>query len=509
MPNVVGVRFKRAGKVYYFDPGEWSFQTKDPVIVETARGIEFGNVVVRTRTVPDEEIVSPLKKVIRPADEADVTQVQENRAKEREAMVVAKQKIAEHKLDMDLVDVEYTFDRSKVIFYFTAEGRVDFRDLVRDLASAFRTRIELRQIGVRDEAKLLGGLGSCGRELCCATFLGDFAPVSIKMAKEQNLALNPVKISGLCGRLMCCLRYESGQYEEGKAALPEMGSTVVTAQGDGRVEGMNVLRNVLTIRIEGKGLVDFPAEEVEIWKPGTPRPAVPQGPAREQDVGAASDENLEGSSQGAPQGRSPGPSPGRFEGRFEGRARGAAMAANGANEESAVREGQARERQERPPQRAERRERHDRGGRADRPDQRLDHQDRRERPGAAAAPLPSPTARNGDATAVSAGDRELQGNDSHSRKRRRRRGAPSNASERNGGRDGANPGKAAATSTDGRAAAAGRGGRDRRREGGTGTGGQSQPQATPKGQTPPSAAGTRHRRRRRPDHNPQSQPPEA
>lgn len=287
MPNVVGVRFKRAGKVYYFDPGEWEFHLKDPAIVETARGIEFGTVVVGTRTVPDEEIVTPLKKVIRRASEADVAQVEENRIKEWEAAVVARQKISEHNLEMDLVDVEYTFDRSKVIFYFTAEGRVDFRDLVRDLASAFRTRIELRQIGVRDEAKILGGLGSCGRELCCATFLGDFAPVSIKMAKEQNLALNPVKISGLCGRLMCCLRYESGQYEEGKAALPEMGSTVVTAQGDGRVDAVNILRNVVSVSIEGKGLVDFPPEEVEVWKPGTPRPAVPQQAPRDPELAAA------------------------------------------------------------------------------------------------------------------------------------------------------------------------------------------------------------------------------
>ncbi len=286
MPNVVGVRFKRAGKVYYFDPAEWEFRPKDPVIVETARGIEFGTVVSGSRAVPDEEIVTPLKKVIRPATEADVVQVEENRQKEREAASVAKEKIVEHGLEMDLVDVEYTFDRSKVIFYFTAEGRVDFRELVRDLAGAFRTRIELRQIGVRDEAKLLGGLGSCGRELCCATFLGDFAPVSIKMAKEQNLALNPVKISGLCGRLMCCLRYESGQYEEGKAALPEVGSTVVTAQGDGRVDSVNVLRNVVSVVIEGKGLVDFPPEELEVWKPGAPRPAVPQPLPRDTDRAA-------------------------------------------------------------------------------------------------------------------------------------------------------------------------------------------------------------------------------
>lgn len=209
MPNVVGVRFKRAGKVYYFDPVNMALQMGDRVIVETARGLEYGEVVSGIKEVTEDEIVAPLRAVVRQATPEDDMQLAENRSKETEAFAIALDRIAAHNLPMKLVDVEYTFDRSKVIFYFTADGRVDFRELVKDLASIFRTRIELRQIGVRDEAKMLGGLGTCGRALCCSTFLGDFAPVSIKMAKEQNLSLNPGKISGLCGRLMCCLRYES------------------------------------------------------------------------------------------------------------------------------------------------------------------------------------------------------------------------------------------------------------------------------------------------------------
>ncbi|NLW17136.1 MAG: stage 0 sporulation family protein [Firmicutes bacterium] len=209
MPNVVGVRFKRAGKVYYFDPAQIDLQKGDHVIVETARGLEYGEVVTPVREVPPGDVVAPLKAVIRKATDADAEQLAANKDKEKEAFNIALERIAAHGLEMKLVDVEYTFDGSKIIFYFTADGRVDFRELVKDLASIFRTRIELRQIGVRDEAKMLGGLGTCGRALCCSTFLGDFAPISIKMAKEQNLSLNPGKISGLCGRLMCCLRYES------------------------------------------------------------------------------------------------------------------------------------------------------------------------------------------------------------------------------------------------------------------------------------------------------------
>lgn len=208
MPNVVGVRFKRAGKVYYFDPGEFDFNPGEFCVVETARGLEYGEVVSRPREIDDANVVAPLKSVVRKATTEDQERVATNEQFEREAFQVAIEKISTHQLDMKLVDVECTFDGTKILFYFTADGRVDFRELVRDLAGVFKTRIELRQIGVRDEAKMLGGLGPCGRILCCTTFLGDFAPVSIKMAKEQNLSLNPAKISGLCGRLMCCLRFE-------------------------------------------------------------------------------------------------------------------------------------------------------------------------------------------------------------------------------------------------------------------------------------------------------------
>ncbi|MGE5423158.1 MAG: stage 0 sporulation family protein [Ignavibacteriales bacterium] len=216
MPVVVGVRFKPAGKIYYFDADNMESTLGDPVIVETIRGIEYGEIVVGKREVKETDLVLPLKKVIRVASQEDRNNVKENREKEEEARTICDAKIVEHKLPMNLIDVEYTFDRGKIIFYFTAEGRVDFRELVRDLAGIFRTRIELRQIGVRDEAKMLGGIGSCGRELCCASFLGDFVPVSIRMAKEQNLSLNPTKISGCCGRLMCCLKFESELYENGK-----------------------------------------------------------------------------------------------------------------------------------------------------------------------------------------------------------------------------------------------------------------------------------------------------
>lgn len=224
MPNVIGVRFKRAGKVYYFDPADVVLQKGDRVIVETARGLEYGEAVSDIKDVSDESVVAPLKTVVRKATAEDDLQLAENQRREAEAFTIALERIASHSLEMKLVDVEFTFDGSKIIFYFTAEGRVDFRDLVKDLASIFRTRIELRQIGVRDEAKMLGGLGTCGRVLCCSTFLGDFAPVSIKMAKEQNLSLNPTKISGLCGRLMCCLRYESELTDEPKKTRGERNS---------------------------------------------------------------------------------------------------------------------------------------------------------------------------------------------------------------------------------------------------------------------------------------------
>ncbi len=213
MAKVVGIRFKAAGKIYYFAPGNLDINQDDAVIVETARGMEYGKVVLGIREISDNEIVTPLKEVIRKATPEDTKIFQNNKDKEKEAHKICLEKIAVHKLPMKLIDVEYTFDGNKIIFSFTAEGRVDFRELVKDLASVFRTRIELRQIGVRDEAKMLGGLGCCGRELCCTTFLGDFEPVSIRMAKDQNLSLNPTKISGICGRLMCCLKYENGCYE--------------------------------------------------------------------------------------------------------------------------------------------------------------------------------------------------------------------------------------------------------------------------------------------------------
>ena len=214
--TVIGVRFKEAGKIYYFDPGDLSITTSDHVIVETARGVEYGSVVVGLKEVDDSEVVPPLKKVIRIATTDDDDRVAENAFREKEAFAICLEKIEQHTLPMKLIDVEYTFDNSKVIFFFTADGRVDFRELVKDLATVFRTRIELRQIGVRDEAKMLGGIGFCGRELCCHTFLGDFAPVSIKMAKEQSLSLNPSKISGICGRLLCCLKYENDVYVENR-----------------------------------------------------------------------------------------------------------------------------------------------------------------------------------------------------------------------------------------------------------------------------------------------------
>lgn len=224
MIKVVGIRFKRAGKIYYFDPDELELALGDRVIVETARGVEFGEIVVNPKLVSEEEVVPPLKKVIRKATEEDCNQVEENSSREKDAFQVCLRKIHDHQLPMKLVDVEFTFDGNKIIFSFTAEGRVDFRELVKDLAAVFRTRIELRQIGVRDEAKMLGGVGSCGRILCCSSFLGDFEPVSIRMAKDQRLSLNPTKISGICGRLMCCLKYENSSYEEGagsKGAIDE------------------------------------------------------------------------------------------------------------------------------------------------------------------------------------------------------------------------------------------------------------------------------------------------
>ncbi|WP_053361243.1 stage 0 sporulation family protein [Bacillus sp. FJAT-27251] len=263
MYDVVGVRFKKAGKIYYFDPGDLAIQKDDFVIVETVRGVEFGRVVTPVKKVGENDVVLPLKKVVRIADQKDRLIVDENKAAAKEAYDVCGQKVSEHQLDMKLVDVEYTFDRNKVIFYFTADGRVDFRELVKDLASIFRTRIELRQIGVRDEAKMLGGIGPCGRMLCCSTFLGDFDPVSIKMAKDQNLSLNPTKISGLCGRLMCCLKYENDEYEAAKEALPDLGEIIETPNGRGKVVGLNILERVMQVEFAGQERVlEYTLEEV-------------------------------------------------------------------------------------------------------------------------------------------------------------------------------------------------------------------------------------------------------
>ena len=249
MVTIVGIRFKKAGKIYYFNPAEIDIQKNDCVIVETARGVELGEVVVGPREVAEEDIVAPLKDVIRKTTEEDRQRHLENKEKEKEAFEICLEKIIAHQLDMKLIDVEYTFDNNKVIFYFTADGRVDFRELVKDLASVFRTRIELRQIGVRDEAKMLGGIGTCGKSLCCATWLGDFEPVSIKMAKEQSLSLNPTKISGICGRLFCCLKYEHDVYQEILDKLPGVGSIVVTPYGEGTVIEINVLLESVKVKI--------------------------------------------------------------------------------------------------------------------------------------------------------------------------------------------------------------------------------------------------------------------
>lgn len=263
MYNVVGVRFKKAGKIYYFEPGDFLINKDDFVIVETVRGVEFGRVVVPPKQVEENDVVLPLKKVLRLADEKDQLIVEENKLAAKEAYEVCCEKVALHDLDMKLVDVEYTFDRNKVIFYFTADGRIDFRELVKDLASIFRTRIELRQIGVRDEAKMLGGIGPCGRMLCCSTFLGDFEPVSIKMAKDQNLSLNPTKISGLCGRLMCCLKYENDDYEEAKEKLPDIGDVVTTPDGQGIVVGLNILEQLIQIHVtELERTLEYSLEEL-------------------------------------------------------------------------------------------------------------------------------------------------------------------------------------------------------------------------------------------------------
>lgn len=279
MVNVIGVRFQNAGKLYFFDPGNLWPTPGDFVVVETARGMEFGEVVTAVQETNDEQLSAPLRKVVRIASAQDVRHNQENKAAEKDAYAICQRKIAEHKLDMKLVSVEYTFDNSKILFYFTANGRVDFRSLVKDLASVFKTRIELRQIGVRDEAKMLGGLGPCGRPICCGAFLGDFQPVSIKMAKEQNLSLNPIKISGVCGRLMCCLKYEEDHYEQTRKRMPRVGREVITPDGSGVVCDLNIIKETVRVRIQ-KGdsseMRDYPLDVLQ--KPGAPSAAPQETP---------------------------------------------------------------------------------------------------------------------------------------------------------------------------------------------------------------------------------------
>lgn len=263
MIQVIGVRFKKVGKIYYFDPNKINATKNDEVIVETSRGVEFGEVAIEKRMVGKEDVVLPLRKIRRIATDEDKYNIVENKRLAKNALQTCQHKIKEHHLDMEVVDSEYTFDRNKVIFYFTAEGRVDFRQLVKDLATKFKTRIELRQIGVRDEAKLLGGIGPCGRMLCCSTFLGDFEPVSIKMAKDQNLSLNPTKISGLCGRLMCCLKYENETYEEAKKQMPDIGTEVKTSYGKGKVINLNILEKIVSIKLyEEENVIEYTLDEL-------------------------------------------------------------------------------------------------------------------------------------------------------------------------------------------------------------------------------------------------------
>lgn len=275
MKTIIGVRFRQAGKVYYFDPGDVTLERNQHVIVETAKGVEIGTVVLPNREMPEEKIVAPLKGIIRVATERDEETERKNREKEKEAFKICLEKIAKHGLEMKLIDAEYTFDNNKLLFYFTADGRIDFRELVKDLASVFRTRIELRQIGVRDETKIRGGIGICGRPLCCHSYLSEFVPVSIKMAKEQNLSLNPTKISGVCGRLMCCLKNEEEAYEELNSHLPNVGTRVRTPEGlSGEVQSVSVLKQrvkvIVMLENDEKEVRDYAVEELK-FKTGGPK----------------------------------------------------------------------------------------------------------------------------------------------------------------------------------------------------------------------------------------------
>lgn len=270
MVDIVGIKFKNSGKLYYFNPNGIEFKNGDGAIVETVRGVEIGTVMLENKLIKEEELVSPLKDVIRKATKDDFKQAEENSKKEKEAFEICLQKIEEHRLEMKLIDAQYTFDRNKLLFYFTADGRIDFRELVKSLATVFRTRIELRQIGVRDEAKILNGIAVCGRTLCCASHLGDFEPVSIKMAKEQNLSLNPSKISGCCGRLMCCLKYEQEAYEHQLKKVPKVDAIVKTADGKGVVIENNILRGTIKVKLDkasdGAEIKQYNADDVAIIK---------------------------------------------------------------------------------------------------------------------------------------------------------------------------------------------------------------------------------------------------
>lgn len=264
MVEVVGVRFREAGHIYYFAPGKSEYFYNDKVLVESQQSKQMATVAIPKKTIDPEDLPEELKPILNKASDTDLEKEQKNIDDATAALSIAKEKIRAHELEMKLIRVEYTFDRSKMVFYFTADGRIDFRELVKDLAAIFRTRIELRQIGVRDEAKILGGIGPCGRQLCCSTFLGDFMPVSIKMAKDQGLSLNPVKISGLCGRLMCCLKYENDEYEAAKKELPDYGKEVITPDGKGKVVGLNLLSRIIKVRLVGREMaVEYDYEEIK------------------------------------------------------------------------------------------------------------------------------------------------------------------------------------------------------------------------------------------------------
>lgn len=411
MVCVVGVRFKLAGKVYYFDPAELPIAQGDRVIVETVRGVEYGQVVVAPKEVPDEEVVQPLKRVIRIGTERDDEVAAANKVKEKEAFAIALKKIAAHELEMYLVDVEYTFDGSKIIFYFTAEGRVDFRELVRDLASVFRTRIEMRQIGVRDEAKLLGGIGPCGRVLCCTSFLGDFAPVSIRMAKDQNLSLNPSKISGLCGRLMCCLRYEQETYEAAKKDPTLAPGYVPPVPPEPEIPDWDEERLVPAIGVRDRSESGFSARVAQ---------------ALEERREAVEPARRPGSSPG--RGRAQGEG-GRSEARPGGERRSRPAEDHRARQEQRPRQEQAarsdsrpgRERHRPKPEQGNRQEQRPRSESKSRPDQRPRpeqkprQEQQRPRPAQATSPAASGEAHVGQPPAA-------EGTAAPSRRRRRRRG---------------------------------------------------------------------------------------